>query len=121
MEVLLQSLDKGAEAEWQLKVRITDKTVELDEVLQDLTDKKSEVLKQEKQLELIKMDVEETVQKAQFAEEIIDYFKNTQASEREHAYFEKMLDLRYENEWLKKNNEKLKAENWTLKAKLEKA
>ena len=40
---------------------------------------------------------------------------------REKAYFEKMLDLKYENESLKRENEVLKAENRTLKAKLEKA
>lgn len=61
LEVMLESLDKGAEAEKQLSVRITDKNAELDDVLrkladksteldevkQDLTDKKSEVRDQE--------------------------------------------------------------------------
>lgn len=50
MEAMLESLDKGAEAERQLSVRITDKNAELNEVLQDLTDKRNEVLEQEKQL-----------------------------------------------------------------------
>lgn len=54
-------------------------------------------------------------------EEIIDYFKNTNFGEREKAYFEKMLNLRYENECLKKKNGELKAENQTLKDKLKKA
>lgn len=36
-------------------------------------------------------------------------------------YFEKMLDLRYENECLNSQNDELKTENRTLKAKLEKA
>lgn len=135
IEAMLQSLDKGAEAERQLTVRITDKnaelddvlrnladkSIELDEVKQDLTDKKSEVLEQEQKLTLIKEEAEVTVQKAQYAEELIDYFKNTNSSEREKAYFEKILDLKYENECLKCENEVLKAENRSLKAKLEKA
>lgn len=90
MEAILESLDKGDEAERQLSVRISDKNVELNEVLQDLrdksyeldevkqnlTDKKSEVREQEKQLESIKEDADEAMQKAQFAEELIEYFKN---------------------------------------------
>lgn len=135
MEAMLESLDKGTEAERQLSVRITDKNAELDDVLrnladkstkldevkQDLTDKKSEVREQEQKLMLIKEDAEVTVQKAHYAEELIDYFKNTNSGEREKAYFEKMLDLKYENECLKCENEVLKAENRSLKAKLEKA
>lgn len=39
MEAILESLDKGAEAERQLKARIEDRNVELNEVLQVLTDK----------------------------------------------------------------------------------
>ena len=135
MEAMLESLDKGAEAERQLSIRITDKNSELDDVLrnladksteldevkQDLTDKKSEVWEQEQKLTLIKEDADETIQKAKFVEELIDYFKNTNSSDREKAYFEKMLDLKYENECLKQENQELKAENRTLKAKLEKA
>jgi len=135
MEAILESLDKGAEAERQLSVRIADKNVELNEVLQDLTDKsneldevqliltnkKNEVWEQEKQLESIKEDADEAMQKAQFAEELIEYFKNTNSDQREKVYFEKMLDLKYENECLKRENEVLKAGNRTLKAKLEKA
>ena len=121
MEAMLESLDKGAEAERQLKSRIADKSTQLDEVLQDLTDIKSEVRKQERKLELIKADADETIQKAQFAEELTDYFKNTNSGEREKAYFEKMLDLKYENECFKQENQELKAENRSLRAKLEKA
>lgn len=43
MEAILESLDKGAEAERQLSVRITDKYVEMNEVLQDLADKSYEL------------------------------------------------------------------------------
>ena len=135
MEAILESLDKGVEAERQLAVRITDKSAELDEVLQDLadksheldevkqdlTDKKSEVWEQERKLTLIKEDADETIQKAQFAEELIDYFKNTNSGEREKVYYEKMLDLKYENECLKRENQELKFENRTLKEKLNKA
>ena len=61
------------------------------------------------------------MQKAKLAENLIEYFKGTNSSEREQAYFDKMLDLKYENECLKRENQELKAENRTLKAKLEKA
>lgn len=135
MEAMLESLGKVADAERQLSVRITDKNAELDDVLrnladksteldevkQDLTDKKSEVLEQEQKLTLIKEDADETIQKAKFAEELVDYFRNTNSGEREKAYFEKMLDLKYENECLKQENQELKAENQSLRAKLEKA
>ena len=135
MEAMLESFDKGAEAERQLSVRITDKnaelndimqnladkSTELDEVKQDLTDKKSEVREQEQKLTLIKEDADETIQKAKFAEELIDYFRNTNSGEREKVYFEKMLNLKYENECLKQETQELKAENRSLRAKLEKA
>lgn len=135
MEAMLESLDKGAEAERQLSIRITDKNSELDDVLrnladksteldevkQDLTDKKSEVREQEQKLTLIEEDADETIQKAKFAEELIDYFRNINSGDREKAYFEKMLDLKYENECLKQENQELKAENRSLRAKLEKA
>ena len=88
---------------------------------QDLTDKKSEVREQEQKLTLIKEDADETIQKAKFAEELIDYFRNINSGDREKAYFEKMLDLKYENECLKQENQELKAENRSLRAKLEKA
>lgn len=64
MEAMLESLDKGAEAERQLIARISEKSAELDEVLQNLTDKKSEVRERERKLTLIKEDTEVTVQKA---------------------------------------------------------
>ena len=121
MEAMLESLDKGAEAERQLSARNSEKSSERDEVLRNLRDKKSKVQERERKLTLIKEDTEVSVQKAQFAEELIDYFKNTNSGDREKAYFEKMLDLRYENEYLKRQNEELKTENRTLKAKLEKA
>ena len=76
---------------------------------------------QERKLSLIKEDADETIQKAKFAEEVLENFKNTNFDEREKAYFEKMLDLKYENECLKRENEVLKAENHTLKEKLNKA
>ena len=60
------------------------------------------------------------MQKAKLAENLIEYFKGTNSGEREKAYFEKMLDLKYENECLKRENQELKDENRTLKAKLEK-
>ena len=135
MEAMLESLDKGAEAERQLTVRIIDKNAELDDVMrdladksteldkvkQDLTDKKSEVREQERKLTLVKEDADETIHKAKFAEELIEHFKNTNSGDREKAYFEKMLNLKYENECLKRENEVLKAENRTLKEKLNKA
>lgn len=135
MEAMLESLDKGAEAERKLSIRITDKNSELDDVLrnladksteldevkQDLTDKKSEVRVQEQKLTLIKKDADEAIQKAKFAEELIDYFRNINSGDREKAYFEKMLDLKYENECFKQENQELKAENRSLRAKLEKA
>ena len=148
MEAILESLDKGDEAERQLSVRITDKNVELNEVLQDLADKsyeldevkqdlknksneldevqltltnkKNEVRVQEQQLEIIREDADEAMQKAKLAEILIEYFKGTNSGEREQAYFDKMLELKYENECLKRENQELKAKNRTLKAKLEK-
>lgn len=43
LEVMLESPDKGAEAERQLTVRITDKNSELDDVLWNLADKSTEL------------------------------------------------------------------------------
>ena len=65
---------------------LADKSTELDEVKQDLTDKKSEVREQEQKLTIIKEDADETIQKAKFAEELIDYFRNTNSGDREKAY-----------------------------------
>jgi len=89
MEAILESLDKGAEAERQLAVRITDKNAELNDVMQNLADKSSE-------LNEVKQDL--TDKKSEVWEQ---------------AYFEKMLDLKYENECLKREKEELKAENRT--------
>lgn len=61
------------------------------------------------------------MQKAKLAETLIDYFKDTSSGEREQACFDKMLELKYENECLKRENQDLKAENRTLKEKLNKA
>ena len=46
--------------------------------------------------------------------------EDTNFGEREQAYFDKLLDLKYENECLKRENQELKAENRTLKEKLNK-
>ena len=70
---------------------------------------------------VIKEYAGETIQKAKFAEELIDYFRNANSGDREKTYFEKMLDLRYENECLKRENQELKTENQSLRAKLQKA
>lgn len=50
--------------------------------------------REEQKQTLIKEDADETIQKAQFAEELIEYFKNTNSGEREKAYFKKMPDLK---------------------------
>lgn len=135
MEAILKSLDKGVETERKLSVRITDKNAELnavmrnlvdksselDEVKQDLTDKRNELLEQEKKLTLIMADADEMTERAQFAEKLTDCFRNLNSGEREKAYFEKMLELKYENECLKRENQELKEENRSLRAKLEKA
>ena len=118
--MLVRITDKNAKLN-DVMQNLADKSIELDEVKQNLTDKKSEVLEQERKLTLIKEDMDETIQKAKFAEVLIDYFRNTNSGEREKVYFEKMLDLKYENECLKRENQELKAEDWTLKEKLNKA
>lgn len=99
---------------------LKDKSDELDEVQLVLVNKKNEVWEQEQQLEIIREDADEAMQKAKLAENLIEYYKGTNSGEREKAYFEKMLDLKYENECLKRENQELKAENRSLKAKLEK-
>lgn len=90
---LSDALEKGAEEENRLFTKLDAKYAELDEV----------------------------TQKANLAEGLIEYFRNISASEREHEYFEKMLDLIYENQNLKSENVALKQENRTLKAKLKQA
>lgn len=95
--------------------------LELHEVKQELTDKKNEVETQVTVLKALQTDADEVIRKANLAEELIEYFRNTSVSEREHEYFEKMLDLTYENNKLKSENVALKQENQTLKAKLQQA
>lgn len=79
------------------------------------------LLEQEKKLTLIMADADEMTERAQFAEKLTDCFRNLNSGEREKAYFEKMLELKYENECLKRENQELKEENRSLRAKLEKA
>ncbi len=121
METMFKSLEKGAEAEKQLISRIEAKSAELDEVKQDLTDKKKEVVRQEEQLEILREDTEALVEKVKLCEAMVEYFKDTDASDRERAYFEQIVELKYENGKLQQQSEALKAENRTLRAKLEKA
>lgn len=121
METMFKSLEKGADAEKQLISRIEGKSAELDEVKQDLTDKKKEVVRQEERLEILREDTEALVEKVKLCEAMVEYFKDTDASDREHAYFEQIVELKYENGKLQQQNEELKAENRTLRAKLEKA
>lgn len=45
--------------------------------------------------------VGEPMQEAKLLENLIEYFKSTNSGKREQAYFDKMLDLKYENECLK--------------------
>ena len=54
-------------------------------------------------------------------EQIYDYFKDTSASEREQEYFERILELTYENSNLKAENQELKRENSKLREKLQQA
>lgn len=119
-EVLQDLTDKSYELN-EVQQDLKDKSDELDEVQLVLTNKKNEVWEQEQQLEIIREDADEVMQKAKLAENLIEYFKGINSGEREQAYFDKMLDLKYENECLKRENQELKAENRTLKAKLEKA
>ncbi len=76
---------------------IREKKAELDEINKDLTDKKGEVKKQETKLEVIKLNAEVIEKEARLDEGLVEHFKDIQASEREYEYFEKMLDLDYEN------------------------
>lgn len=78
------------------------KSYELDEVHQALTNKKNEAREQEQQLESIKDDADEAIQKEKLVETLIDYFKDTNFGEREQAYFDKMLEhfLRSIGEWV---------------------
>lgn len=72
-------------------------------------------------LEVMQADANKAEKRAVLAEQVYDYFKDTSASEREHEYFEIILDLTYENSNLKAENQELKQENSRLREKLEKA
>ena len=121
LEELASSLKKGCKVEKQLSTKIASKYAELEVVEQDLTDKTNEVEMQVQKLDMLQADVDKAEKRAVLAEQICDYFKDTSASEREHEYFERILDLTYENGNLKAENQELKRENSRLWEKLEKA
>ena len=121
MEELASSLKKACEVEKQLSTKIAGKYAKLEEVEQDLTDKTNEVDRQVQKLDMLQEDADKVEKRAVLAEQIYDYFKDTSASEREHEYFERILDLIYENGNLKSENQELKRENSRLREKLEKA
>lgn len=121
MEAMQESLEKGVKAEQMLNTRITNRKAELEEVTQDLTDKKNEVKEQTQKLQNLQEDADEAIKKAALAKEVVDLFKNTSASEREKEYFEKIVDLTYENSNLKAENQELKRENSRLREKLQQA
>ena len=121
LEELASSLKKACEVEKQLSTKIAGKYAKLEEVEQDLTDKTNEVDRQVQKLDMLQEDADKVEKRAVLAEQIYDYFKDTSASEREHEYFERILDLIYENGNLKSENQELKRENSRLREKLEKA
>ena len=86
-----------------------------------MTDKTNDLEMQMSKLKDLQADADMAEKRAAIAEQIQDYFKDTSASEREHEYFEKMLDLTYENRNLKVENQELKRENSKLREKLQKA
>ena len=86
MESLAETLRKGTEAEEQLSTKLAGKYVELDEVEQELTDKKNEVETQATVLKALQTDAAEAMRKANLAEELVEYYKNTPASERAVSY-----------------------------------
>lgn len=120
LETLTSSLQKGCEVEKQLSTKIAGKYAELEVVEQDLTDKTNEVEGQVQKLDMLQADVDKAEKRAVLAEQIYDYFKDTSASEREHEYFERILELTYENSNLKAENQELKRENSKLREKMEK-
>lgn len=121
LEELASSLKKGCEVEKQLSTKIAGKYAKLEEVEQDLTDKTNEVERQVQKLDMLQADVDKVEKRAVLAEQIYDYFKDTSANEREYEYFERILELTYENGNLKAENQELKRENSRLREKLEKA
>lgn len=121
LEELASNLQKGCEAEERLSTKIADKYAKLEKVEQNLTDKTNEVERQVQKLDILKEDADKEEKRAALAEQIYDYFKDTSASEREHEYFESILELTYENSNLKAENQELKRENTRLREKLEKA
>lgn len=121
MEAMQESLEKGVEAEQMLNTRITNRKAELEEVTQDLTDKKNEVKEQTQKLQNLQENADEAIKKAALAEEVMDLFRDTSASEREQEYFEKIVDLTYENSNLKAENQELKRENSRFREKLQQA
>lgn len=121
LEALAITLQKGCEAEEQLSTKIEDKYAKLEEVEQDLTDKTNDLETQMSKLKDLQADADRAEKRAAIAELLQDYFKETSANEREHEYFEKMLDLTYENDNLKVENQELKRENSKLREKLQQA
>lgn len=121
MEAMQESLEKGVEAEQMLHTRITNRKAELEEVTQDLTDKKNEVEAETKKLHDLQEDAGKALKKAALAEEVMDLFRDTSTSEREKEYFERIVDLTYENSNLKAENQELRRENSRLREKLQQA
>lgn len=121
LEALAITLQKGCEAEEQLSTKIADKYAKLEEVEQDLTDKTNDLETQMSKLKDLQADADRAEKRAAIAEQIQDYFKDTSSNEQEYEYFEKMLDLTYENNNLKVENQELKRENSKLREKLQKA
>lgn len=121
LAVLTTSLQKGCEAEEQLSTKLAGKYAKLEEVEQDLTDKTNEVGTQELKLKTLQEDADKAEKRAVLAEQVYDYFNDTSASERENEYFERILDLTYENSKLKAENQELKRENSRLREKLQQA
>lgn len=121
MEAMQESLEKGVEAEQLLHTRITNRKAELEEVTQDLTDKKNEVWAQTQKLHNLQENADEALKKAALAEEVMDLFRDISASEREQEYFERIVNLTYENSNLKAENQELKKENFKLREKLQQA
>lgn len=121
LAVFTTSLQKGCEAEEQLSTKLAGKYAKLEEVEQDLTDKTDEVETQELKLKTLQEDADKAEKRAVLAEQVYDYFNDTSASERENEYFERILDLTYENSKLKAENQELKRENSRLREKLQQA